>query len=104
MLAAISVRHLLILAMCVGTWAMILQSAGIYGSVRLRSVAEYVLRCVIGLNCCTVVVGLIQLVLKTRWDIWRFMEIHWMVCFCLMGLLRLALWLTYQWTSGSRLE
>ena len=102
--AGISVRNLVIATICVATWAMILDSIGIYGAIRLRSVSEYILRCVIGLNCCTVVVGLIQLVLLPRADVWRFMEIHWMVCFILMAFLRVLVWQTYQWTSGSRLE
>ena len=104
LLAGISVRNAVIAAICIATWAMILDSIGIYGAIRLRSVSEYILRCVIGLNCCTVVVGLIQLVLLPRADVLRFMEIHWMVCFVLLGSLRVLLWQTYQWTSGSRLE
>jgi hypothetical protein len=104
LLAGISVRNIVIAVVCAATWAMILDSIGVYGAIRFQSVSEYVLRCVIGLNCCTVVVGLIQLVLLPRTDVWRFMEIHWMVCFVLMALLRVVIWLAYQWTSGSRLE
>ena len=104
LLAGISVRNILIAGLCVATWAMILKSVGIYGAVRLRTGLQYLLRWVIGLNCCTVVAGLIRLVLPPRDDVWRFMELHWMACFVLMALLRLFLWQRYQWTSGSRLE
>ena len=97
-------RNAVIALLCFATWTMILKSVGIYGAIRVRSVSEYLLRWVIGLNCCTVVVGLIRLVLVPRSDVWRFMEIHWMVCFVLMALLRVFLWQRYQWTSGSRLE
>ena len=104
LLAGISVRNILIAVLCAATWAMILKSVGVYGAIRLRSFPEYLLRWVIGLNCCTVVVGLIRLVLFPRSDVWIFMEIHWMVCFVLMASLRVFLWQRYQWTSGSRLE
>ena len=97
-------RNAVIALLCFATWTMILKSVGIYGAIRVRSVSEYLLRWVIGLNCCTVVVGLIRLVLIPRSDVWRFMEIHWMVSFVLMALLRVFVWQRYQWTSGSRLE
>lgn len=104
LLAGISVRNILIALLCVATWRMILKSVGVYGAIRHRSVWEYTLRCVIGLNGCTVVVGLIRLVLFPQRDVWRFMEIHWMACFVLMAVLRVFLWQRYQWTRGSRLE
>jgi len=104
LLAGITVRNFLIALLCFATWRMILKSVGVYRTTRLRSVPEYLLRWVIGLNCCTVVVGLIRLVLLPRSDVWIFMEIHWMVCLVLMALLRVFLWQRYQWTSGSRLE
>lgn len=56
LLAEISVRNLVNAVSCVGTWATILKIVGIYGAIRVRSVSEYLLPWVIGLNCCTVVV------------------------------------------------
>jgi len=105
-------RDLLIAIVCIFTWRMILVSVGLYDSSRLRSIREYILRFFIGLNCCTAVVGLIELVLRTGVDVWRLVAIYWAACLVLMATARVVLVLIrrrrgrlyHQWTNGSRLE
>jgi hypothetical protein len=82
-----SLRNVLIAVMCVATWRVILVSVGMY--LPARSLPEYVLRCFVGLNCCTAVLGLIELVLRTGVDVWRLVGIYWLIAGTLMALVRL---------------
>lgn len=89
--ASFSVRNAIVAAVCLGTWWMVLVSAGIYAPRRSPSLPAYIFRCLIGLNCCTVVIGFIQLVLRTRVDVWRFMGLYWLACLGAMALVRAVL-------------
>ena len=72
---------------------MILVSAGIYTATRSRLLADYIFRCLIGLNCCTVAIGFIELVLRTGFDVWRFMAVYWLACLAAMAMARTALFI-----------
>jgi len=84
----ISLRNVLIGAMCLGTWRMILISVGVYSPSRTQSVSHYFFRCFIGLNCCTAVVGLVEVVLRTGVDTWRVIGIYWVACLVAMAMVR----------------
>ena len=85
----ISLRDAVVAVVCLATWRMILMSIGMY--LPARTLPEYILRCFIGLNCCTGVIGLIELVLRPGVDVWHFAAIYWLIGGALMVLLRLAL-------------
>ena len=89
--AGLSFRSALIAVVCLCTWRMILMSVGVYTPARSRSLADYIFRCLIGLNCCTVVIGFIELVLRTGVDVWRFMAVYWLACFVAMAMVRTVL-------------
>jgi len=102
--AGFSTRNAFVAASCLCTWRVILISVGIYSPTRSRSLADYVFRCLIGLNCCAAVLGLIEFVLRTGVDLWRFLAIYWIAGLVAMAAARAALWWSHQRTSGSRLE
>lgn len=95
-MAGISLRNVLIAAVGFATWAMILNSVGMYSARRSRTLGEYGLRCLIGLNCCIAVVGLVQWVLQPAFDVWRFAAIYWFLCLVGMTVLRLMLLLSFH--------
>jgi len=85
----VSLRNILIAVMCVCTWRMIFMSVGVYTPARTRSLTDYIFRCIIALNSCAAVVGLIEVVLKTGVDVWRVVEVYWVNCLVLMTAVRL---------------
>jgi len=87
----ISLRNLLVGAMCLATWRMILISVGVYSPSRTQSVSHYIFRCFIGLNCCTAVVGLVEVVLRTGVDTWRVIGMYWVACLLAMASVRTSL-------------
>jgi len=87
----LSLRNVIIAVFCVGTWRVILSSIGIYSLVPTRSFNEYLFRCVIALNSCTAVIGLIEVVLGERAGVWRMIEVFWVVGLLSTAVLRLAL-------------
>jgi hypothetical protein len=91
--AGFSFRNAIVAVVCLCTWRMILMSFGMYAPTRSRSLADYIFRCLIGLNCCTVVIGFIELVLRTGVDVWRFMAVYWVACFAAMALARIVLFI-----------
>ncbi len=84
----VSLRNMLIGGLCISTWRTILMSVGVYSPLRTRSVPDYLFRCVIALNSCTAVVGLVEVVLRKRQNVWHLVEIFWLVAFLLMGSVR----------------
>jgi exopolysaccharide biosynthesis polyprenyl glycosylphosphotransferase len=84
----ISLRNVLVAAMCMSTWRMILMSVGVYSPMRTRSLTDYLFRCVIGLNSCTAVVGLIEVILRPARDAWHTVEVFWLVALAMTGGLR----------------
>jgi hypothetical protein len=87
----LSLQDLIIVVMCVCTWRMILVSVGLYDSERMHSIWEYELRFLIGLNCCTAVVGLVELVVRKSVDVWHFVAVYWAICFAGMVATRAVL-------------
>jgi hypothetical protein len=87
----ISVRGLIVGAMCIGTWYAVLRSVGIYSPSRVRSLSSYLYRWIIGLNSCTAAVGLVEIVMNRGVDAWQVVEVYWCICLVLMTLLRLGL-------------
>jgi exopolysaccharide biosynthesis polyprenyl glycosylphosphotransferase len=87
----VSLRNVLIGALCISTWRMILMSVGVYSPPRQRSLPDYLFRCIIALNSCTAVVGLIEVVLRKQQQVWRSVEVFWLVAVVLMGAVRWAL-------------
>ena len=43
----VSLRNVLVAALCISTWRMILMSVGVYTPTRTRSLTDYLLRCII---------------------------------------------------------
>ena len=99
----ISLRNIFVAVMCISTWRMILMSVGMYTPSRTRSLSDYFFRCIIGLNSCTGVVGLVEVVLKSRTNAWQVVQSFWMSCFAMMLLLRVAL-LLFDRTVRPRLR
>ena len=87
----VSLRNVLVGGLCISTWRMILISVGVYSPLRTRSLPDYLFRCLIALNCCTAVVGLIEVVLRKQQDVWHSLEIFWLVGIVLMIAVRLLL-------------
>ena len=87
----LSPRNLLLAVMCLSTWWVILTSLAVYTPGRTRSLPAYVFRCVVGLNSCTAVVGLIEVVLHAGRDAWHLVEMYWLACLVLMTLARVVL-------------
>ena len=85
---SVSVRIVLVAALCVSTWRMIFVSVGLYTPQRTRSLMDYLLRCLIGLNSCTLVVGLIEVVLHSPASVWVVCELFWAVALGCMVLVR----------------
>ena len=100
----LSLRIAFVATMCLCTWRVLLLSVGIYVPILSRTRPNYIFRCLIGLNSCTAVIGMILLVMRTRIEVWRFMGIYWLIAFAVLSLMRVALIGLYQRTSGSRLE
>ncbi len=87
----VSLRNIIVAGMCVSTWRVILMSIGVYSPARTRSLLDYVLRCVIALNSCTAVVGLIEVVFGQRAVLWHVVDVFWVVCLGLTAGLRVGL-------------
>ncbi len=86
-----SFRPILVAILCVFTWRIILVSVGMYSPRRTRSLADYLLRCIIGLNSCTAVVALIEAVLHGSGHLWRIGELFWVLCLLGMIFVRVVL-------------
>jgi len=87
----VSLRNVFVSAMCLSTWRMILMSVGVYSPTRTRSLTDYLFRCLIALNSCTAVVGLIEVILRPGVDAWHTVEVFWLVAFAMTGSFRLVL-------------
>lgn len=80
----VSLRDILIAVFCVSTWRVVLMSVGVYSPRRTTSVYDYMFRCILGLNSCTGVVGLIEVVVGGRAVVWHVVELFWLVSLLLM--------------------
>ena len=100
----LSLRNAFVATMCLCTWRVLLLSVGIYVPILSRSLPNYIFRCLIGLNSCTAVIGMILLVMRTGIEVWRFMGVYWLIAFAVLILMRITLMAFHQRTSGSRLE
>ena len=87
----LSLRNVFVAALCLSTWRVILMSVGVYAPMRTRSQTDYLFRCIIGLNSCAGVVGLVQVVLRPGRDAWHVVETFWIVALCLTASLRIVL-------------
>lgn len=87
----VSFRNVLIGGLCISTWRMILLSVGVYSPLRTRSIPDYLFRCIIALNSCTAVVGLVEVVLRKQQNVWHAIEVFWLVAVLLMGSVRVLL-------------
>ena len=84
----VSLRNVLVAVLCICTWRTILWSIGVYSPERTRSLADYLFRCIVALNSCTGVVGLIALILHTPISVWRAVEIFWVSCLVVLTAVR----------------
>ena len=100
LLLRVSLRNVFVAAMCISTWRIVLISVGVYSPLRTRSLTDYLFRCVIGLNSCTGVVGLIEVVLRPGGDVWHTVEFFWIAALCMTASLRLGL-LLFDWLPRS---
>ena len=87
----LSLRNMLVGGLCLCTWRMILASVGVYSPLRTRSIPNYLFRCVIALNSCTAVVGLVEVVLRKQQNVWHSIEIFWLVALVAMSCVRVVL-------------
>ncbi len=87
----VSLRNVLIGGLCISTWRMILISVGVYSPLRTRSIPDYLFRCVIALNSCTAVVGLVEVVLRKQQNVWHAVEVFWLVAVVMMCFVRAML-------------
>ncbi len=87
----LSARNILVSAMCLGTWRVILISVGVYPATQTRSIGDYLFRCLIALNSCTAVVGLIDVVLRPSRDVWHTIAVFWLLALAMTAALRVAL-------------
>jgi len=91
----ISIRNLFIAALCLSAWRVILLTVGLYSPARTRSFADYLFRLIIGLNSCTALVGLVEVILRKHrasdLGIGRSVEVFWVCNLLLMGTVRLSL-------------
>ena len=97
----VSLRNVLIGALCISTWRVILMSVGVYSPLRTRSIPDYLFRCIIALNSCTAVVGLVEVVLRKQQNVWHAVEVFWLVAFVLMSSVRLLLLVFHQYLRPS---
>lgn len=82
--AKVTVRNILLSLVCVGAWRLLLAAMGVYSPQRSRSVADYLFRCVIGLNLCTLMVAGVARTLRSPVDVWRVTEVFWGGCLLAM--------------------
>lgn len=87
----ISLRNVLVGVVTISSWRLILWSAGVYGPRRVRSAGAFALRCVLGLNGCAGLVGLVLLTVTTHLPLWETLELFWLLCLLFMTLLRVVL-------------
>ena len=87
----VSLRNVVIAVFCVSTWRVVLISIGVYSPARTTSIQNYIFRCVIGLNSCACVVGLIEVVLGGRVLVWHMVELFWVLSLALMAVARILL-------------
>ena len=97
----LTIRNVLVALLCACTWGMILWSVGIYRSGELRRRAEYLIRCVIGLNSCALVVGLVLVILRSQMPAWRMMGVFWSLGLVGMAAVRGLLLLVWEQRAPS---
>lgn len=84
----ISLGNVFLTVLCLAAWRMILIGVGVYSPERTRSFADYALRCIIGLNSCTLVVAFVTVALRLPVDIWQVTETFWVACLAAMVVVR----------------
>ncbi len=80
----VTLGQIVVAVFCVSTWRIVLMTVGVYSPRRTSSVQDYVFRCVIGLNSCAGVVGLIEVVLGRRDVVWHVVGLFWLMSLLLM--------------------
>lgn len=95
----VTLRVLLLAGGLLVTWRVLLVSVGIYTPGRLRSVSDYCLRCLIGLNCCVLVEALLHVLLRMPGEVWRRTGAFWAVSLLLMAFGRVVLLLWSAWVT-----
>ena len=90
--AALTIKNVLLLLLCLVVWRLVLGSVGMYAPHRTRSLWDYGLRCVAGLNGCTLVLALIEMVWHRPGGVWRLLAVFWVTALAGMVLVRGLLW------------
>ncbi len=84
----VALRDVLLSVVCIAVWRVLLLGMGVYSPKRTRSFLDYSLRCIIGLNICTLTVGVLVLVLYRTLDVWAVTEVFWVLCLAAMVAVR----------------
>ncbi|SNT06421.1 exopolysaccharide biosynthesis polyprenyl glycosylphosphotransferase [Granulicella rosea] len=87
----VSLRNVLVAVVTLSAWRLILWSSGVYGPRRVRSLWAFALRCLLGLNGCAALVGLVLLTVRSGLPLWGTVELFWGLCFLFMTILRVVL-------------
>jgi exopolysaccharide biosynthesis polyprenyl glycosylphosphotransferase len=87
----VSLQNIVIGVSCISTWRVILMTISLYSKVRTRSVKDYVFRFFIGLNACTALVGVIEVVLVGTTDVWNVVAVFWVASLALLTTSRVIL-------------
>jgi exopolysaccharide biosynthesis polyprenyl glycosylphosphotransferase len=87
----VSLGNVLIAAVCVTSWRTILMGMGVYTPSRTRSLADYIFRCIMGLNACAGVVGLVEVARHQSSTAWQTVALFWTTNLLLLGTARILL-------------
>ena len=62
----VSFRSILIGWICILAWRIILNAVGVYDPIRIRSLSEYLTRCITGFGGCSLIVGSVLCISSAR--------------------------------------
>lgn len=86
----VSFRSILIGAMCILAWRSILNAVGVYDPIRIRSLGEYVARCIAGSGGCALIVGSLLRVVRSETRVITGLS-YWAICLLMMFAARVLL-------------
>ena len=84
----ISLGGLVAAVSCVSLWRILLWSLGLYGTRRIRGRSDYATRCLAGLTACTVVLGVMEMLLGKEHLMARTAGLFWGETAILMAMVR----------------
>ena len=87
----VSLQNIVIAVTCVCIWRMVLRAIGLYNLDRIKTFSGYVLRCVGGISCCSIVFTLVELLIKPSVHIVSATMTYWAICLALMMFSRVLL-------------